>query len=75
MSIVFRVVLIIASIFLIGSILLQSEKSAGMGEITGAAESIWGRNKARSFEGKLERATTISAIVFLVSSLALVAFQ
>lgn len=76
METVVRIFLIIASLFLIASILLQSGKQAGMsGEIAGGAESIWGKNKGRSYEGKLEKATAISAIVFLIASLALVAIQ
>mgnify|MGYP005829863677 CR=1 FL=1 len=70
MEVVVRILLIIASLVLIASILLQSGKSAGMsGEIAGGAESIWGKNKGRSFEGKLEKATTISAIIFVIASL------
>jgi len=45
------------------------------GEIAGGAESIWGKNKGRSYEGKLEKATAVSAIVFLIASLVLVAIQ
>lgn len=77
MELIVRIFLIIASLFLIASILLQSGKSAGMsGEIAGgAAESIWGKNKGRSYEGKLEKATSISAIVFMVASLVLVIIQ
>jgi len=71
-----RILLIIASLVLIVSILLQSGKSAGIsGEIAGGAESIWGKNKGRSFEGKLEKATTVSAIIFVIASLILVAIQ
>lgn len=76
MEVFVRILLIIASLFLIASILLQSGKSAGMsGEIAGGAESIWGRNKGRSYEGKLEKATAASAIVFVIASLILVAIQ
>ncbi|MDW5300075.1 MAG: preprotein translocase subunit SecG [Sedimentibacter sp.] len=75
-EVVVRIFLIIASLFLIASILLQSGKSAGMsGEIAGGAESIWGRNKGRSYEGKLEKATAVSAVVFVVASLILLAIQ
>jgi preprotein translocase subunit SecG len=75
-ELVFRILLIIASLVLIGSILLQSGKSAGIsGEIAGGAESIWGKNKGRSFEGKLEKTTTVSAIIFVIASLVLVAIQ
>lgn len=76
MEVVVRILLIIASLTLIASILLQSGKSAGMsGEIAGGAESIWGKNKGRSYEGKLEKATAISAVIFVVASLALVVLQ
>jgi len=55
-ELIVRIFLIIASLILIASILLQSGKSAGMsGEIAGGAESLWGRNKGRSYEGKLEK--------------------
>ncbi len=76
MKIAVMILLILASLVLIASILLQSGKEAGMsGNIAGGAETIWGKNKGRSFEGKLEKATTISAIVFVVASLILVAIQ
>jgi preprotein translocase subunit SecG len=45
------------------------------GEIAGGAESIWGKSKGRSYEGKLEKATTASAIIFVIASLILVAIQ
>lgn len=76
MELVVRIFLILASLVLIASILLQSGKSAGMsGEIAGGAESIWGRNKGRSYEGKLEKLTSVSAIIFVLASLILVALQ
>lgn len=75
-KIAIMVLLILASLVLIASILLQSGKEAGMGgTIAGGAESIWGKNKGRSFEGKLEKATTISAIIFVIASLVLVTIQ
>ena len=49
-------------------------KSAGLGAISGAAETYWGRNKGRSVEGKLEKFTTIAAIAFLVIALVLNVF-
>ncbi|QSX06241.1 preprotein translocase subunit SecG [Sedimentibacter sp. zth1] len=76
LKIIVIILLLLASLVLIASILLQSGKQAGLsGEIAGGAESLWGRNKGRSFEGKLEKATTISAIIFVAASLILVAIQ
>lgn len=76
LKIVVTVLLILSSLVLIASILLQSGKSAGLsGEIAGGAESIWGKNKGRSYEGKLEKATTASAVIFMLASLILTALQ
>jgi len=71
-SIVLTVLLLIVSLILIGSILLQSGKSAGMsGTIAGGAESIWGKSKGRTYEGFLEKMTAISAGAFIVLALVL----
>lgn len=65
-------VLIVASLILIASILLQSGKSAGLsGAIGGGAEQIWGKNKARDYDDKFDRITKISAVLFIVSALLL----
>ena len=53
-------------------ILLQEGKSAGLsGSISGAAETYWGKNKGRSMEGGLVKATTIMGVLFFVISVAL----
>ncbi|WIV10390.1 preprotein translocase subunit SecG [Proteiniborus sp. MB09-C3] len=76
MQILFYILIVLASLVLIASILLQSGKSAGLsGSIGGGAESIWGKNKGRSFEGMLSKLTTVSAIVFVISALVLTALQ
>jgi preprotein translocase subunit SecG len=61
--------LIFSSIVLIASILLQPGKSAGLsGSIAGGAESLFGKKKAKGYEAMLEKATTISAVVFMLSA-------
>lgn len=52
-------------------VLMQEGKSAGLGAISGAAESYWGKNKGRSMEGKLEKFTRISAILIFILALVL----
>lgn len=64
------ILIILASLILIASILLQPGKSAGLGEIGGGAETLFGKKKARGFEAKLELLTKISAIVFMVALIA-----
>lgn len=59
---------IIISIALIVIILLQEGKSAGLGAISGAADTYWGKNKGRSMEGILVKITRILVILFIVIS-------
>ena len=61
-----EVVFIIVCIFLIVVILLQEGKSAGLGAISGAADTYWGKNKGRSMEGMLVKLTRLGVILFLV---------
>lgn len=75
MQTLFTVIIFISSIFLIITILLQPGKSEGLGTIGGGAESIWGKNKGRSYEGILSKLTTILAILFIVSALVLAALE
>lgn len=52
-------------------VLMQEGKSAGLGSISGAAETYWGKNKGRSMEGKLVRITTGLAVGFMVLAIVL----
>lgn len=71
-GIVFTVLLMVSAIVLIASILLHSGKSAGLtGAIGGGAEQIWGKNKARDYDSKLDRVTKICATLFFVSTIVL----
>lgn len=75
MRIVLMVIQVIVSLILIGSILLQSGKSAGLsGSITGGAEQMWGK-QGRGYEGMLSKVTSIAAAMFLIVAIALVAIQ
>jgi preprotein translocase subunit SecG len=70
------VLLVITSVILIVSILLQPGKSAGLsGAIGGGAESLFGKKKAKGYEALLARLTTISAVVFMLSALLLTMLQ
>ena len=50
---------------------MQEGKSAGLGAISGAAETYWGKNKGRSMEGKLVLITKILCVAFVVLALVL----
>ncbi|KIL38852.1 preprotein translocase subunit SecG [Gordoniibacillus kamchatkensis] len=67
MVILFKVLLIIASIGLIAVVLLQKGKSAGLsGSISGGAEHLFGRTKARGLDLFLSRLTMGLAAAFIV---------
>ena len=75
MHIFLMVVLLIASLVLIASILLQSGNSDGLsGSISGGAEQLFGKKKSRGYDALLSRITTISAIIYIALSLMIVAF-
>ena len=62
-----KVMLVISSISLIIIVLLQHGKSAGIsGAISGSAEHLFGKTKARGFELFLQRATTFIAAAFFI---------
>jgi len=66
---VLTVVFIIICIALTVIILLQEGKSAGLGAISGAADTYWGKNKGRSMEGMLVKVTRVLVILFLLISI------
>lgn len=52
-------------------VLLQEGKQAGLGTISGAADSYWGQNKGRSMEGALVKGTRVAAVLFVLLAVAL----
>ena len=69
LKIVLMIIFVIDCIALSAIILLQEGKSAGLGTISGAADSYWGQNKGRSMEGALVKST--NAILFMVLAVVL----
>ena len=66
---VITVFLVITALILIVTVLLQPGESNGLGAIAGGAETFFGKNKAKTMEGKLALATKISAGVFIICAL------
>ncbi|KGR75836.1 preprotein translocase subunit SecG [Ureibacillus sinduriensis] len=65
--------LIIVSLALIVIVLLQSGKSAGLsGAISGGAEQLFGKQKARGMDLVLHRITIVLAVLFFILTLAIV---
>jgi preprotein translocase subunit SecG len=61
------IIMLVASVFLIIAVLMQSGKSHNLsGAIAGGAETFFGKTKGKALDKKLSRLTTIVAIVFVV---------
>ena len=68
---ILTVLFILICIALSTIVLAQEGKSAGLGAISGAAETYWGKNKGRSMEGKLVMITRILAVAFMIMAVLL----
>jgi preprotein translocase subunit SecG len=68
--------LVIVSLALIAVVLLQSGKSAGLsGAISGGAEQLFGKQKARGIDLVLHRATIVLSVLFFVLTIAVAYFE
>ncbi|WP_066058832.1 preprotein translocase subunit SecG [Robertmurraya korlensis] len=66
------VLLVVVSIALIVVVLLQSGKSAGLsGAISGGAETLFGKQKARGLDLYLHRATIVLSVLFFILTITL----
>ncbi|WP_413363476.1 preprotein translocase subunit SecG [Lysinibacillus sp. 3P01SB] len=75
MHTVITISLIIVAIALIVVVLLQSGKSAGLsGAISGGAEQLFGKQKARGMDLVLHRVTIVLSVLFLILTLAITKF-
>ncbi|KHF41206.1 preprotein translocase subunit SecG [Halalkalibacter okhensis] len=67
MQMLATVLLVIVSISLIAVVLLQSGRSAGLsGAISGGAEQLVGKQKARGIDAVLIKATVVLSVLFFV---------
>lgn len=67
MHALFVTLLIIISVALIVIVLLQSGKSAGLsGAISGGAEQLFGKQKARGLDLILHRITVVLSVLFFL---------
>ena len=66
-QIALSVVMIIASLFLIVVVLLQSGAQQGLGAISGGAETFFGAGKASAADKIFARLTSVVGVVFVLS--------
>jgi preprotein translocase subunit SecG len=75
MTLFLTILLIIVAISLITVVLLQSGKSAGLsGAISGGAETLFGKQKARGLDLILHRTTVVLSVLFFILTLTIAYF-
>lgn len=72
LDLVVNILHILFAVSIIVIVLLQSGKQAGLsGSIAGGAETFFGKNKGRTIDALLSKYTTVAAVAFLITSVAL----
>ena len=71
-QLIVSIIYFIVSLALVAIVMLQSGKSAGLsGAIAGGADTFLSKNKAKSLDAKLARATKWIGALFLILTLVL----
>ena len=76
MNMALTVIQVLLSLALVAIVMLQSGKSAGLsGAISGAADTFLSKNKAKTVDAKLAKATKWVAILWVLLTLVLCVVQ
>ena len=68
------ILLMISAIVMIVTVLMQSSERTGIGAVSGAAETFFGKNKARGMDAKLALVTKICTGIFVSLSIVMMMF-
>ena len=60
------ILIVLLSIVMVLIVLLQPGNSEGLGAISGGAETFFGKNKAKTLEGRLKKLTIIVAVALCI---------
>jgi len=71
LKIITTIIFIALGVALSVIVLLQEGKSSGLGSLSGNTDTYWSKNKGRSAEGNLEKATKYIAIGFMLLAVVL----
>ena len=75
MQAILSIIIAVTSIVLIATVTTMESEQAGLGTLDGSVESLWGEHTGASKKEKLNKVVTISAIIFVLSLLILLAIQ
>lgn len=68
------VIIVLASLVMIVTVLLQSSNQKGLGAVAGQLESYFSKNQAKTIDAKLALGTKVATAVFVVACLLFVLF-
>lgn len=71
LRVICSILLALSAMIVIITVLLQQGSRDGLGSIAGGAETFFGKNKAKSYEGKLVLGTKIASSIFIAMALAI----
>lgn len=74
-TLILNILLVISSIVMIVTVLMQQSDSDGMSAIAGNSETFFGKNKSKTLEGRLALITKISAVVFVLLAILLIVIK
>ncbi len=67
MNIVIGIILLVAALFLVVAVLMQSGKSHNLsGSIAGGAETFFGKTKGKTIDKVLSKITSVVAVIFVI---------
>ena len=69
-EVILDILMVISALVMIVTVLMQEGQRQGLGAIGGGAETFFGKNKAKSMEGRLQKYTKIAAVAFIVLAIA-----
>ncbi len=73
-SYVLLAIMAVCAIFVIVVVLIQQGQSNGLGALGGTTDTFYGKNKGKSIESKLKKATTACLIIMAVIAIAYFVF-
>ncbi|MBQ5951381.1 MAG: preprotein translocase subunit SecG [Lachnospiraceae bacterium] len=72
-AVILTIILVLVCIALVVTVLLQEGKNAGLGSLAGMnnTDTYWGKHKAQTLEGRLEKMTKVLVAAFMIIALIL----
>ena len=71
-NVLLSIILILACLFMIATVLLQSSNAKGLGAVAGQMETYFSKNKAKTIDAKLAKYTKWVGAAFVILTLVII---